>query len=158
MKHLTFIALVIAGASVIGAGTAMAKSPGQHGPRMNFEEMDANADGEVSKAEMEAVRARHFTEADTNGDGALSLEEMTARASKRADVRAERMLKEHDANGDGALSAEELPKPRGMEKRFSRLDTDESGGISKEEFDAARKAHRGGKGRKQWKEEQQDQN
>lgn len=158
MKNVTFIALVLAGASVIGAGAALAKPGGGHGPRASFEELDVNSDGEVTQAEMESLRARHFAAADSDGDGLLSLEEMTARAAERGAKRAERMLERFDANGDGALSADEMPSPRNPDKRFSRLDADGSGGISKEEFEAARAHHhQGGKGRKQW-QQQQDQN
>ena len=164
MKHITFIALIVTGASVLAAGAALAKPHGphgHHGPRASFEELDANGDGEVTQAEMEAMRARHFSEADTNSDGALSLEELTARAAEQAQDRAKRMLEKLDANNDGVLSTDEMPQPRNPGKQFARLDADKSGGISKEEFDAAREKHRdghGGKWRKQWQDRNQDQN
>ncbi|MQQ08860.1 calcium-binding protein [Epibacterium sp. SM1979] len=161
MKHITFIALIVTGASVLAAGAALAKPHGHHGPRASFEELDANGDGEVTQAEMEALRTRHFSAADTNGDGALSLEELTARAAERAQDRAERMLEKLDANNDGVLSTDEMPQPRNPGKQFARLDADNSGGISKEEFDTAREKHRngqGGKWRKHWQGQNQDQN
>lgn len=158
MKYTTFIALIVAGSSVIGAGAVMAKGPDGFGPRPSFEELDTDGDGEVTQDEMATMRARNFSAADTDGDGALSLEELRARALARAERRSERMLKTLDENGDGKLSAEEMPHRGGHAEHFSRLDADGSGGISKEEFDAARKQHHAGPGKwgKQWHQKQQN--
>ncbi|MGR3760205.1 EF-hand domain-containing protein [Roseobacteraceae bacterium NS-SX3] len=145
MKHTNFIAVIVASASLIGAGAALAQPGfGPHGARMSFEEIDSDGNGEISKAEMEAVKEARFAAADANGDGKLSLEEMQAQGAKRAAERAERMLKRLDSDGDGALSLAELPSPRRHGDMFTRIDADGSGGVSKEEFEAMRE-HRGGK-------------
>ena len=143
MKHVKFIAVIVAVAGVTAGGVALAKGFGHHGPRMSFEEIDADGNGEVTKAEIQAMKDAHFAKADADGDGKLTLEEMQANARERADERAARMLERFDNDGDGALSKDELPKPRRAGKMFDRMDADGSGGISKEEFEEARARHGG---------------
>lgn len=43
-----------------------------------FEEVDANADGSITKAEAAVIEGLDFAMADANGDGALSKEEYKA--------------------------------------------------------------------------------
>lgn len=143
MKHSSFIAVIVAVAGVAVSGAAMAKGIGHHGPKMSFEEIDTDGNGEVTKAELQALKEARFAAADSNGDGVLSLEEMQAQGRERAAERAARMLERFDKNGDGALSKDELPQPRRAGKMFDRMDGDGSGGISKQEFEEARMNHRG---------------
>ncbi|ATF19100.1 EF-hand domain-containing protein [Phaeobacter gallaeciensis] len=147
MKHTKFIAAVIAVGAVIGATGAIAKpgfgGKGGFGPRMSFEEMDTNGDGQVTKAEMKGLREARFATADANGDGKLTLAEMEAAAQARAKTRAAAMLERMDADKDGALSLDELPKPRRAGKMFDRVDANDDGAISKEEFESARAKFRG---------------
>jgi Ca2+-binding EF-hand superfamily protein len=141
------IAAVIAAAGVLGATAVMAKSGyGGHGPHMQFEELDADGNGEISQAEMTAHKAERFKAADSDGDGKLTSAEMQAMAQKRMANRAEKMIKRFDKDGDGALSESELPQRGRHGDMFKHMDKDANGGISKEEFDQARK-HRGGKHR-----------
>lgn len=151
MKHITFIALITAGASMIGAGSAIAHPGKAPGPRPSFEMLDADGNGEVTKAEMQSVRDREFAAADTNGDGNLSVEELAAKRAKRNETRIQRMVEKFDTDGDGALSLAELPGPKDPAKRFDRLDRDGSGAISEEEFEAARKERRS-----EWRKHRQD--
>lgn len=149
MKKAAFIAIIVGTASIISAGSVLAKGgpdgpdghggPGGPGMRMSFEEIDTDGNGEISQAEMEAMKGAHFADTDTNGDGVVSLEELTAQAVKQVAAHAEKMLKMRDANGDGVLSQEELSKPHRMGQMFDRFDADENGSISKEEFEAAGK-------------------
>ena len=160
MKRAMIISGVLAAAMGLTAVSASAKGwgPGGHnGPRamMNFEELDANKDGKVTKAEMEAFAKAKFTEADKDGDGLLSQEEMQAKASaemqKRMKDRSAKMFERKDANNDGKLSFEEMSaKQKKKDKMFKRLDDDGDGAISKEEFEEARArmSERGGKGKK----------
>ncbi|WP_264212857.1 EF-hand domain-containing protein [Leisingera thetidis] len=141
MKHVKFIAAIVAAATVTAGGAALAKGFGHHGARMSFEEIDADGNGEVTKAEIQAMKDAHFARADADGDGKLTLDEMQARAQERANERAARMLERFDKDADGALSKEELPQPRRAGKKFDRMDADGSGGISKQEFDEARMHH-----------------
>lgn len=146
MKHTKFIAVIVAVASVAVSGAALAKGGGHHGPKMSFEEIDADGNGTLTKAEFEALKETRFKATDSDGDGKLSLQEMQAHAQDQAEQRAARMLERFDKNGDGGLSMDELPKPRRGAKMFDHMDGDGSGGISKQEFEEARMNH-GGKRR-----------
>lgn len=151
MQTLKITLLIAAMASAGLMTTAEAKGGPRGGERASFEDLDANADGEVSLAEIQAHGAARFAEADADGDGALSAEEMLAQADARREGRIERMIERLDENGDGLLQQAELeaarqgrrgPDPAAM---FERLDADESGGISQEEFETAREARGGGR-------------
>lgn len=119
---------------------------GPHGgPQINFEEVDANSDGQLSQEEMAAHHKAKFDKADTDGNGALSQAEMKAqmeaRMQERAQKRAERgdkmmarMIERHDANGDGELGFDEMKGDREA-KMFARMDADKSGTISAEELE-----------------------
>ncbi|WIY25591.1 EF-hand domain-containing protein [Parasedimentitalea psychrophila] len=143
MKKAAFIAVIVGTASIIAAGSVLAKGgpdgPGGPGMRMSFEEIDTDGNGEISQAEMDAMKGARFAKTDTNGDGVVSLEELTAQGVKNVAARAEKMLKMRDANGDGVLSQEELSKPRRAGQMFDRFDADGNGSISKEEFEEAGK-------------------
>lgn len=151
MKTTFLVAAIAAGITL--AATAEARQGHGQGQRAElpaFEELDANADGSVTLAEIgAAMQARmdaRFAETDTNGDGALSAEEMVAAAdTERQERMAERVGKQierMDANGDGMLQAEELAEAREdggrrgpmAERLFDRFDADEDGGLSAEEF------------------------
>ncbi len=151
MKQITFIALIAAGESLIGAGSVLAYSGKGHGARPSFEMLDADGNGEVTQEEMQSLRAREFTASDTDGDGNLSVEELAAKRAQRAETRIQRMVEKFDADGDGALSLAEMPGPKDPTKRFDRLDSDGNGAISQEEFESARK-ERGGRSKKHCKD------
>ena len=124
------------------------------GPGFDFDAVDADKDGKITLAEMEAFRAARFAGADANADGNLSAEELVAmHEAERAARQLQRstdMIAKFDTNADGVLSAEELPQPGNFEQLFDRIDTDKDGAISKAEADAALEmmgGHRGkGKG------------
>ena len=105
-----------------------------------FETIDADKDGKVTLAEIQAHRAAEFAAADTNGDGAISPEELSAmqlaRFQEKLAERTQAMLDNMDNDGNGSLSADELGQGPG-ERNFARLDTDNDGAISKEEAEAA---------------------
>lgn len=139
MKHTVFLAAVMSAAIAVTGGTALARSGGHgHGPRIDFETMDRDGDGQITQAELQAMGEAHFTEADTDSDGFLSAAELEAQAMARAAQHAARMMERMDANGDGKLAQDEMHPRRDPAKMFSRLDADSSGAISKEEFEAAR--------------------
>lgn len=140
---LTVLAGAIAfGCALSAAPMALAQQgPGGQGHR--FEELDANSDGKITQAEMEAHRAARFAAADTDGNGSLSASEMTATAEQRKADRAARMIERIDANGDGEVSQEELAN--GSKRRgngFDRMDANGDGEITKAEFEAAKEKRR----------------
>ncbi|MGG7643684.1 EF-hand domain-containing protein [Rhodovulum sp. YNF3179] len=143
------LALALGGAVTAGAGMALADrgAGGARGAQMPFEEIDADGDGRVTAAEMEAYRDARLAEADANGDGALDKAELIAAAEARRAARlarmADRMLERRDADGDGKLSAEELAEAgRGM-RLFERLDADGDGAVTEAEVAAMHGARMG---------------
>jgi Ca2+-binding EF-hand superfamily protein len=110
-----------------------------------FDKIDADKDGKVTYAEMEANRKAEFTAADTNGDGALSAEELSARELARFQEklaeRTQAMLDNADNDGNGSLSETELGEGPGM-RNFARIDADNDGSITKDEIQAAMQHHK----------------
>ncbi len=148
MRHL-----LLAGAALaLTASASLADSRGDgdraHGPERRaerisamFDRFDADKDGVITEAEIEAARATRLAAADTNGDGALSAEEFTARAVARAAERAAGMFARLDADGDGKLSdAEMQPRRGGM---MAWLDADKDGTITRDEAMSAKRGHHG---------------
>ncbi len=145
------LAAVIA-ATLSGAAFAE-RSP--RGPLefLDFGAMDANKDGKITRAEIEAQHAARLLKADTNGDAKFSVDELFEMRLEavRAQLRDKtgRMIKAHDTDGDGFLSATEMPAPRFEGKFFGKVDTDGDGALSLAEVEVARakmQAHRGGQG------------
>lgn len=150
MTHTRFtIGLIAAAGALTVLAVAAQSEEGHGGPGrdrvMMFEEIDADGNGEITLEEMTLYRAGRFTGADTDQDGKLSRAELEARAFERMQARVERMLKRHDTDGDGLLSPDELGKPDRQARMFERMDADQSGGISAEEMEQARKHMRGHK-------------
>ncbi len=143
MDNSTLKILVASVAILAGTGVAIAQDRG-FGPRgegMTFESLDADGSGEITLEDLEALKAERFAEFDTNGDGSVTAEEFSAHAQARAAERAAEMFARLDADGDGMLSRDVLEGRMGRgpgERMLSRFDTDNSGGVSAEEFDAAR--------------------
>jgi hypothetical protein len=112
------------------------------GPPADFATLDADGDGLVTRAELQAYRSARFAAADSDGNGMLSVEEMVAarEAQRLAQVtaRAERTIVAFDADGDGGLSKAELPGNQMAGTMILRLDTDGDGAVSQAEFEAAR--------------------
>ncbi len=143
MKTTLIAGLFLTAAAVPLAAQGMGGPGGPEGEgrRPTFEMLDADGDGKVTQAEIEAFRANRFAEVDADGDGVVTLEEFTAQAVARATERAAEMFGRLDADGDGTLSRDVLEArgPRGpMDegRMFARLDADGDGAISLEEFEA----------------------
>ena len=147
-KKTSLVAVALMGARM---GSAALAEQGEMGMGMGgrgamlaemFDSMDADKDGKLTYAEMEAHRKAEFDAADTNKDGALSADELSARAlarfqEKLAD-RTQAMLNNMDNDSSGSLSADEMGEGPGM-RNFAKIDADNDGAITKEEIQAGMK-------------------
>ncbi len=131
------------------SGAAMAHGKkGQRGPGMDamFENVDADNNGSITLAELEAAAAARFAKVDADSDGFVTAEEMAALRERGNDERrakmAERIVERMDTDDDGKLSLEEMTAKRGPAQMLERLDADGNGELSKEEIADAR-GHRG---------------
>jgi Ca2+-binding EF-hand superfamily protein len=110
-----------------------------------FDELDADKDGKLSFAELEANRKAEFTAADTNKDGSLSADELSARALARFQEklaeRTQAMLDNMDNDGSGGLSEDEMGEGPGT-RNFARIDADNDGFVTKEEIQAGMQHHK----------------
>lgn len=149
-KRTAIVAVALIGALMGSAALAEQGEMGMGGPggpgegrgamlAEMFDTIDADKDGKLTYAEMEAHRKAEFDAADTNKDGALSADELSARAlarfqEKMAD-RTQAMLDNMDNDGSGSLSPDEMGEGPGM-RNFARIDADNDGAITKEEIQA----------------------
>lgn len=154
-------ALVLAAPALAQDGPMGGPMGGPMDPGMMFEMLDADSDGTVTQAEVDAAKAARFATADANSDGKLDQAEMVAQAeAMQAEMMArmqERMKTETskriahmmidlDTDSDGFLTIEEM-SDNGMERMFVMLDTDEDGAISQAEFDAMKDRVQGMRGK-----------
>ncbi|MGJ3231287.1 MAG: EF-hand domain-containing protein [Oceanicaulis sp.] len=106
---------------------------------------DANGDKQVTRAELEALRAEEFAYRDRDGDGAISLIDLSPTQQRLADMAGDDegrlgrgMLARLDENQDGRVTRAEFmnaPSPA-----FDRLDANADGVVTGEEIDAALQA------------------
>jgi Ca2+-binding EF-hand superfamily protein len=98
-----------------------------------FERLDANGDGQVTRAEAEAAGQQLFDKLDANKDGEVTAQEAEdgARATQKEELPAR--FKRLDTNKDGRLTPEEMKIPAML---FDRLDTNHDKFVSREEFRA----------------------
>lgn len=136
--------------ALIAAGAALAQPGGMRA--------DANDDGNVTRAELNAFLDERFARADANSDGAIDASEREAMRSERRRHRGERRgrhggegrrggrhghgarMERLDSNGDGRITREELGN-RAIE-RFNSADANGDGTVTREERRAARAAFR----------------
>ncbi len=148
-SKLTAVTLASLGLALV-ASTAFAEmrgdGMGRHGGGfmdMDFAAMDADKDGKVTPAEIEAFHTARLKAADTDGDGFLSEAEVqamiTARMQERTKAMAAKMIERQDRDGDGKLSLAEMQPRSPQERMFDRIDTDKDGAISEAEMEAAKK-------------------
>jgi EF hand len=93
-----------------------------------IEVADANKDGKVTFAEVDAARAAGVLRG-ARGD----------RDGRRGKPSAEAVIARFDANKDGVLQTSEIPER--MRPWIERADANKDGAISKDELNAAREAH-----------------
>ncbi len=139
---------------------AMAKG-GFGGPMPDFATLDADKDGKVTAAELNAAHEARMQAMDADKDGFVSAEEMIAarkadmppQMAERMSRKMDKMIGRMDANKDGKVSLDEMRAahdPARAEAMIAKLDSDGDKAISQAEFDAAkaRMAERRGKGGK----------
>ena len=136
--------LSLAGMLIAVTAPAGATSP----TKPNCYTADANQDGVVSREEAQSNPrlAGQFDTADANKDGQLDTAEMEAyRATVRAEARAraQERLTAADKDGDGALSREEAQAsmPR-MAENFDQLDANRDGRAERSEMHPFRMSQR----------------
>ncbi|QFS81687.1 EF hand [Roseivivax sp. THAF40] len=137
------LALLIAGIAVTANAQDTTRPEKARGA--GFAQIDADQDGRVTEAEMIAMAEARFAARDANGDGVLSSDEILAERRAKQSDRATRMIERLDSDGDNALSFAEISERRDPAELFARLDANEDGAVSEEEFAALKKmrGHRG---------------
>lgn len=153
-KALTALTLAALTSATLSTA-AMAQDAGGP-PKLDFAAMDADKDGSVTKAEVEAFRATEIAAIDADKDGKITAAELAAhhvaRANEdmaaRADKRAKHMIVDLDSDGDGALTVAEMTAGGKGDKMFNRIDANSDGAISQAEADdaMAKMDRRGGHG------------
>ncbi|MCB1628139.1 MAG: EF-hand domain-containing protein [Xanthomonadales bacterium] len=137
------IATLVAATFSLGVGLAVAGPHGQgHRGAMGagFDKMDADGDGQVTKAEADAFRAARQAGLDANLDGVITYEEQRDHRQAMAEVRARERFARMDTDGDGQVSLAEFNQRK--DQWFDRVDSNGDGIISADERKAAGK-HRG---------------
>lgn len=150
MKKLAIIAIIAGTATASVAGFAIAQ-PHRGGHGEMLQTLDANGDGQITRAETESAKAQKFAEADTNGDGGLSMAEIEAfRAAEREsrkEAMKQKMFQRADKDGNGVISADEF-EARGA-PFFERIDANGDDVITADEIEAM-KEKRGHRGKRGW--------
>lgn len=159
-RTLAMIALAGVTAAALTTTAMAERGPGpddgeSRGPfsMQNFDTIDADKDGKITEAELDAFRKAEIASADTNGDGFMTAEELAGmhlkRLTERSTDMANKMVENLDADADGKLSAAEMTARPMPAKLFARIDADDDGAISKEEAQAAAdRMAEGGHGKK----------
>lgn len=149
----TISALTLAVATSLSSVAIAQEAP----PKMDFAAMDADKDGNITKAEAEAFQAAQIAAMDANKDGQISADELTAfhlakmkeNMDAHAKEKAAKMIERLDADKDGAVSVAEISALPGANKMFDRIDGNSDGVISTEELAAAQNfMEKSGKGRR----------
>ena len=140
-RYLKYLPLVIAAAGIatlIGTrsfadGHAMGPDGGHgHWGHWMFQEMDANKDGKVTQAEIDAFEAARAAEIDADHDGKITADEIQAFREKERAKRQAAMLARMDSNGDGSVSVQEYEAAQTW--RLARMDRNGDGTIDEQDM------------------------
>ena len=130
---------ILALSSLIVAAAAQAGDPRPAG-KPGHPQIDANSDGIVTREEAKSFPrlTADFDAADANKDGQLDTAELNAHREKmRVEMRAkaEQRWTEADKDGDGALTREEAQASMpGLAERFEQFDSNGDGKIARDEM------------------------
>ena len=119
-----------------------------------FTQLDVDGNGVLTQEELAKAGQLRFAKADSDKDGFLSKAEvrnqMLRSLQKRIAGKSAKMVERRDIDKDGKLSLEEMQATSGKRgtKIFARLDKNDDGAVSAEEFEKMRrpggKIHSGG--------------
>ena len=138
LKYLVVLCALTIGVTVTAKTSEGSKLIGM----LDFEDLDINDDGKVSKDEIRKQGQMVVKSMDLNGDKKLSAEELMQQHIRRSKFSVKRMIRKLDSNGDGSLSSLELKKSqpaKNLSKMFDRVDEDTDGYISKDEVKRIKK-------------------
>jgi len=139
MKNSTFFKalafLILAGA------TAAPAIAGGRDWQAHFDKMDANGDGQITKAEIADHRSEVFKAMDANNDGVLDKQEHLNFVVARMTPRIENRYQKMDSDNDGKVSAAEFEAKK-QHRHFRRMDANNDGIINREEAEAAAEKHK----------------
>ena len=129
-------------------GACLLVLPAAAGPRSGgpsiFETFDANADGNLTQAEVDQVRSDRLAKFDTSGDGQLTLEEYQALWLDAMRERLVDAFQRHDDDGDAMVTREEFLEP--FARLVQRHDRNGDGTVTQEEMRAQREEFRDRRG------------
>lgn len=100
----------------------------------NWDRIDANGDGVISRAEFRNVQAARWTQIDRNNDGFLTEADFPHRAERRVTAHL-RQIADLDTNGDGRIGRDEFVN--GNAQAFTRVDGNADGVLTRSELEAA---------------------
>ncbi|MFN0190495.1 MAG: EF-hand domain-containing protein [Aestuariivirga sp.] len=129
-KALKLGALAVLAAA---AGTMAAEANEPFVPRGErlFALFDTDKNGSMSKPEFLLRAEKRFLRADANSDGAVTAAEIDAQLAKAIERRRARMMANMDRDKDGSVTREELDKY--VEAMFDGADANGDGGVSMDE-------------------------
>jgi EF hand len=120
------LAALAAAVTVVSVLPAMAQERNR-GPQRMIEALDADKDGRLSLAEIEAEQQRLFATVDADKNGILSVEEFRLRGGQLSRFGGTTLFDLLDVNGDQMITADELAGPTGRWHR--RYDTNGDGAL-----------------------------
>jgi hypothetical protein len=145
---LTALGLASAASLVLADdNTTAPQSGGKHRHGMMMEKLhaaDTNGDGLISRQEAAALPmlAKNFDAIDANHDGQLSKDELKAYFQAKRQGMAAAHFKKLDTDGDGRISKAEAQAAPRLAEHFAKIDTNGDGFITPEELAAAHQDHR----------------